>query len=751
MNSPGVAEPPGEFTPDSAAKEKRMPLAWTSFATPMAADKNTFGYRWNTNLVQQTETKDGPLMTLPEYFHLVTKNNKQEWIPVRAEDVPAETGLAAARFERPAGKPSEPYVTPDDAASSWKKPGPAAGPFQAQLGDGSVVTYYWYRFADQPALLNADLTDKEREAMQRAWKNSTATGRKTATTWPRPELANSPSWTRPSSSRRPKAWRPATSPSSPGRPPKNDATLANVMKSEVVKRTPKNYDAIIVGGGHNGLVAASYLARAGKSVLLLEAQGELGGATTSVNPFPEYEARLSRYSYLVSLLPDQIVTDLGLNFKTLERSVASYTPYHADGRDDGLLVSTGWDETTASSFRRLTGSDHEGTAWREFYGEIAELARRFAPSMLQPLKRADQLKSEMGLPEVWRNLMEVPIGEVIRNRFSDDLVRGVVLTDALIGTFVSADDLQANRCFLYHLIGNGIGQWRVPQGGMGALVSELSRIATLHGAEIKLGSRVTGLESGPAGVRIETKSGEAYVGKDLLFAAAPQHLARLRGLAAPASLEGSQLKINMLLSRLPRPKSGVDPRLAFAGTFHVNQSYSQLESAYATARRGELPRPLPLELYCHTLTDPTILSAELISKGYHTLTLFGFHTPAQLFDANPEGAKALAREHAIASLNQYLLDPIESVLAPCRDGSLAIEVKSPLDLEIEIALPRGNIFHRDLDFPFLDRDAEGSDRPLWGAETDDPHIYLAGAGARRGGGVSGIAGHNAAMALLARD
>ena len=152
--------------PDRAAKEEKMPLAWTSFATPMTVDRNTFGYRWNTNLVRQTETKDGALMTLPEYFHLVTKNNKQEWIPVHADEVLAETGLATARFERPAEKPSEPYVTPDDTASSWKKPGPAAGPFQAHLGDGSVVTYYWYRFADQPALLNADLTDQEREAMQ---------------------------------------------------------------------------------------------------------------------------------------------------------------------------------------------------------------------------------------------------------------------------------------------------------------------------------------------------------------------------------------------------------------------------------------------------------------------------------------------------------------------------------------------------------------------------------------------------------
>ncbi len=520
---------------------------------------------------------------------------------------------------------------------------------------------------------------------------------------------------------------------------------------ETMNHQSTNYDAIIIGGGHNGLVAASYLAKAGKSVLLLEAHDELGGATTSVKPFPEYDARLSRYSYLVSLLPDQIVSDLGINFKTLGRAVASYTPYHRDGQDDGLLVSTDWDEATASSFRRLTGSDREGQAWREFYGEIAVLAQRFAPSMLQPLKTAAELKSEMGLPEVWRNLMEVPIGEVIRNRFSDDLVRGVVLTDALIGTFVSADDMQANRCFLYHLIGNGHGQWRVPQGGMGALVEELYRIATSRGVEIKLKSRVAALESGPAGVRVETESGETCTAKDLLFAAAPQHLARLRGQAAPASLEGSQMKINMLLSRLPRLKSGVDPRLAFAGTFHVNESFSQLEAVYAAARSGEMPQPMPLEMYCHTLTDPTILSAELNAKGFHTLTLFGLHTPAKLFDADPEHAKALAKERAIASLNQYLLDPLESVLAPCRDGSLAIEVKSPLDLEKDISLPRGNIFHRDLDFPFLDDASGAGDQQLWGAETNDPHIYLAGAGARRGGGVSGIAGHNAAMALLAKD
>ncbi len=159
-------------------REKKIPLAWNSFAKPVALDANTYGYRWNQDLVTKTESKNGPLVTLPEYFHLVEdKNKKQEWVVVKAKDVPAETGLAKASFTKPKQPKPEPYITPEDANSCWKKPGPVAGPFQAYPGDGSVVTYYWYRFVDQPALLNADLSDKEREVLQlrveklhREWK-----------------------------------------------------------------------------------------------------------------------------------------------------------------------------------------------------------------------------------------------------------------------------------------------------------------------------------------------------------------------------------------------------------------------------------------------------------------------------------------------------------------------------------------------------------------------------------------------------
>lgn len=509
------------------------------------------------------------------------------------------------------------------------------------------------------------------------------------------------------------------------------------------------FDAIVVGGGHNGLVAASYLAKAGKDVLLLEANSELGGATASVRAFPDFDARLSRYSYLVSLLPDQIVADLGINFHTRGREISSYTPYHRNGVDDGLRISSQWDEATEQSFIRLTGSEEEGLAWQKFYSEIAQFAAKAAPLMLSPLLTRSQMRALVDMDDVWDYMIERPIGEVIESRFRDDVVRGVVLTDALIGTFVDSDSIQANICFLYHLIGNGIGQWNVPVGGMGALVAELERIAREFQVEIKLNSPVTQITSTNDGVTITCDNGDEFKAVDLLFAAAPQSLAKLRKKSVPSSLQGSQLKINMLLTRLPQLKSGVDPRIAFAGTFHINETYSHLNESYRIAKDGDFPTRLPLEMYCHTLTDSSILSPELVEKGFQTLTLFGLHTDASLFDHDPEGARAQAVANALASLNEYLAEPIESVIAKNSDGTLALEAKSPLDLEAAIGLPRGNIFHRDLDFPFIE-DSQATQTPQWGSETDDPHIFIAGAGARRGGGVSGIAGHNAAMAVLSR-
>ena len=162
----GKAGSSWKIYPEKAPKEERWPIDWNSIANPMALDSTTFGYSWNDKLVKQTSTKAGVLMTLPEYYKLEKKEgSKPHWVAIKAEDVPAESGLDKLNFAS-TDKPLEPYLTPKEVESSWKTPGPVAGPFKAKIGDGSTVTYYWYRFVDQPALLNADLSDAEREELQ---------------------------------------------------------------------------------------------------------------------------------------------------------------------------------------------------------------------------------------------------------------------------------------------------------------------------------------------------------------------------------------------------------------------------------------------------------------------------------------------------------------------------------------------------------------------------------------------------------
>jgi phytoene dehydrogenase-like protein len=276
---------------------------------------------------------------------------------------------------------------------------------------------------------------------------------------------------------------------------------------------------------------------------------------------------------------------------------------------------------------------------------------------------------------------------------------------------------------------------------MGELVRELTATAKSLGVSFETSRDVISISKD---LLVTCASGETYKANFVLANCAPQILAKLMGETISASLEGSQVKINMLLKKLPRLKSGVDPKVAFAGTFHVDERYSDLQRAYKQSAAGKIPDVIPAEMYCHTLTDSSILSQELADAGYQTLTLFGIHTPASLFDQDNEGVKSEVTSRLFRQLNKYLLDPIEECLARNSDGSLCIETKSPLDLEESISLPRGNIFHKDLSFPFR----EDGTAESWGVETNHPSIFLCGAGAIRGGGVSGISGHNAAMAIF---
>ncbi|MFD5192800.1 phytoene desaturase family protein [Streptomyces sp. NPDC058357] len=511
---------------------------------------------------------------------------------------------------------------------------------------------------------------------------------------------------------------------------------------------PDSYDAVIVGGGHNGLVAAAYLARAGRSVLVLERLATTGGAAVSTRPFAGVDARLSRYSYLVSLLPDKIVRELGLDFAVRKRTISSYTPTVRGGRATGLLVGG---DRTRDSFAALTGSDREYEAWQRFYGMTRGVAERIFPTLTEPLPGRDALRERIDDPEAWRTLFEEPIGVAVEKNFADDLVRGVVLTDALIGTFADAHDpaLLQNRCFLYHVIGGSTGDWDVPVGGMGALTDALARAAREAGAEIRVEHEATRIETDGTRAEITVRSpGAEHVvaARTVLVNASPQALAALLGDEPPAPAEGARLKVNMLLTRLPRLRDrSVDPRAAFAGTFHIAEGYGQLADAHRDAAAGRLPAAPPSEIYCHSLTDPSILGPDLAARGYQTLTLFGLHTPARLFAADNAAARSELLAATLAELDTHLDEPLTDCLARDENGEPCIEAKTPLDLERDLRLPGGHIFHRDLAFPYA---TESTGR--WGVETAHANVLLCGAGAVRGGGVSGVPGHNAAMAALGR-
>jgi len=524
-----------------------------------------------------------------------------------------------------------------------------------------------------------------------------------------------------------------------------------------MKSLNATFDVVILGGGHNGLVAAAYLSRAGLSVLVLEKNDYLGGAATSKRIFPDYDARLSRYAYLVSLFPEKIIRDLGLRLQLRTRVTTSYTPYQRNGRHGGLLLSNVSEEIGRQSLLELTGSGVEFNGLRNFYRLSRIFADKVWDRLLQPLRGKAELAHEFAGDDLerqaWRSIVEEPLGTAVESYLQDDLVRGLVFTDAKIGLFSHPLDptLLQNRCFIYHVIGNRTGEWKVPVGGMGFVADELIRAASDCGAQMLTGVRIQQLDfSGRMRIVQFEADGrlQTVEGRFVLVNAGANVLAGLLGKSwkpQPAD-EGSVLKINMLLTRLPRllSRKHSAPE-AFCGTFHINEGYDQMKASYRQAAQGQLPNKVPCEVYCHTLTDDSILSPELRTRGLHTLTLFALDTPWRLFTADNATMRDRAVRLCLNGLNEWLTEPIEDCLARARNGELCLEAKSPVDIENELGLYRGNIFQRALSFPFAEIP---EDVGRWGVETEYQNVFLCGSSARRGGGVSGIPGHNAAMKVL---
>jgi phytoene dehydrogenase-like protein len=518
-----------------------------------------------------------------------------------------------------------------------------------------------------------------------------------------------------------------------------------------------HYDVIILGAGHNGLVAATYLARAGLTVLLLEKNDYIGGATTSQKLFPDYDARLSRYSYLVSLFPEKIISDLSLNLELRRRATGSFTPYTRDGCHDGLLLSNVDEELSRRSMVNLTGSATEYEQMTKFYHLSRVFAEQVWDTMLEPLVAKEEFRRRFGgdavAREAWRSLAEEPLGTALEHYLEDDLLRGLVFTDAKVGvlTYPHDQSLLQNRCFLYHLIGNKTGEWKVPVGGMGAVAGELEQAArkagaecltnvSLHALDLSGKRRVVDFDLGGRRQTVDARFLLINFGRNVLAKFTKNRY------EPDATDEGSVFKINMLLHRLPKLKAKkYSAAQAWCGTFHSDEGYGQMNVSYEQASQGRLPDNPPGEIYCHTLTDDSILSPTLRDQGFHTMTLFGLDTPWNVFAKDNATMRKEAERKFVASLDQWLEEPLEDCLAVARDDSLCIESKSPVDIENALGLYHGNIFQDAPSWPFATtKEQAGS----WGVETEYENVFLCGSSALRGGAVSGIPGHNAAMKVL---
>jgi phytoene dehydrogenase-like protein len=516
-----------------------------------------------------------------------------------------------------------------------------------------------------------------------------------------------------------------------------------------------SYDVIIVGAGHNGLIAACYLGLAGKNVLVLEKNEVVGGATLSKKVFPGVDARISVYSYLISLLPQKILKDLNIPLEIRRRSTASYTPTVKEGRAKGLLISNESEHVTRQSFLEFTGNAVEYQRYRELQEMLSIFAQKIWPTLLSPLPSKQELSKQFKTSterQIWEYMIEKPLSHLIKDYLADDTVRGSVFTDAKIGisTYPKDPTLLQNKTFLYHIIGQGTGEWRVPVGGMGALVDALRDKVQVLGGTILTEAEVVNVVHSAAKSTVNFRkdgSERSASARFILFNTASNIANRcLPGVYDEQQVNGSVFKINMLLKKLPAMKdTSVSAGEAFTGTFHINEGYEHMQASYQNALSNTIMDALPGEIYCHSLTDPSILSEGLQAQGYHSLTLFGLDIPYHWFVEKNDLAKEAVTQKYLNAINQYIVEDIRECLAKDANGNLCIEAKSPIDLEESLGLPKGNIFHGNLTWPFAEQDDEAG---MWGVETNYENIFICGSSAKRGGAVSGIPGHNAAMKVL---
>ena len=504
---------------------------------------------------------------------------------------------------------------------------------------------------------------------------------------------------------------------------------------------------IIIGGGHNGLVAAAYLARAGREVTVLERRSVLGGACVTEELIPG--ARFSTCAYVVSSLRPQIIAELELERHGLDVYATDVLNFLMKPSGEHLFL---WPELdrTLNELRRF--SVHDADTFPDFGVRFRRFAKLVEPYLLSEPPSLSEVIARFeaaGEIDLWHEFVSLSVGDLVDRYFDNDLLKGAFIFFALVAVHAGPYSPGTAYEFSHHSWGEykgEFGRFGFARGGMGAITQAIASAAREAGAVIRTDAAVRRVLVERGTVRgVELNSGEKLEASTVVSNADPVRTflelldpgdlpSELRARAKNIDMRGSMARLHLLVDRLPQYTglpSGEGPQ--HRGFTLLGGTVEEFERCWEAQQRGELADDYPIELTIQSVTDPT-----LAAPGLHTITTGIQQLPFDLAHGDWDTRRDEFTDRVVRSLKRF--DPeIESSIR----GSFTL---TPLDLEREYGLTGGNIFHGAMMVNQL-----FDSRPIPGGggyRSPIGGFYLCGAGTHPGGAVMGAAGHNAAKAIL---